>query len=274
MRQLFFLFFLLPFSLSADILSIKGLEISPPKKHYLNLSLAQTSQEKAWGWMNKQQADENEALLFTYHADTPLTFWMFGCYIDIDLAFLDKKMRVQEIHTMKAYPDQMDKSRPIQTMQDLSLYPPDDPIRSFFMAKQVQSKQPYRYALELPGGYFSQKKLSPGCKLFFTKSNHPYLQDPLDLALLPKDQALWVSLEDSPGLVLTNSSHRAAFTIFELSASQQVIDTYPLLPNLTQASYSLKRKEHALFLLILPKRHPMVEKITKGRQVSLLPLFS
>ncbi len=47
---------------------------------------------------------KNEAMIFVFPVSGPLGFWMKGCLMDIDIAFLDRAGVVTAVHAMKAEP--------------------------------------------------------------------------------------------------------------------------------------------------------------------------
>lgn len=128
----------------------------------LQLRICHNEEEKAWGLMNVCDLKENEGMLFIYDQPQYASFWMFNCYIPLSIAFIDEKGIIQEIHEMQAFPEMMDKKRPVTCLQDLSLYPPNDPILLFFSQHTTDSHVPIKYAIEANAHWFSKHNIHIG----------------------------------------------------------------------------------------------------------------
>lgn len=133
--------------------------------HPVVLEEATTLDQKNWGLMGRKELGENEGMLFAYDTPQILSVWMFNCWVDLDVAFLDENCIVREIHPMKAYPEKMDPKRPVLGPNDFRLYPPNDPIVRFFQSQSVQSSFEASYMLEMPQGWFREHGVSLGSKL-------------------------------------------------------------------------------------------------------------
>ncbi len=140
MRKLCLLFFLVVTSL----LSGDGWNIHRVKNH----------DESMWGLMGRKTLGENEGMLFSYEPPQYVSLWMFNCYVDLSVAFLDETFKIVEIVDLLAYPEKMDPERPVNSTKDFARYPYNDPIRHFYSEHGVRSQQPVSYALEMPKGWF------------------------------------------------------------------------------------------------------------------------
>lgn len=154
-------------SLSAAGLFIPARQVvlSPemaPSATYVTLDVATTPDQLKWGLMGRTTLPTDGGMLFDFHASKPLTFWMFNCLVDMSVAFLDEEHVIREIHDMLAYPEEMDKTRPVKNVADLALYPSDDPAVVFFKDKAVTSFLPSRYAFEVAKGWFAKHHVEPG----------------------------------------------------------------------------------------------------------------
>lgn len=152
--KLFILSILLPLSLFAKSIPI-------------TLELAQTDRERTWGLMQRDWLPENHGMLFIYETPKTLSVWMFNCFMDLSVAFIDSKGIIKEIKELKAYPEMMDPARPVLSYSDLKLYPPYDPVIRFFRSRSVISSQQVRYILEMQGGWFAENGVQPGDRLIW-----------------------------------------------------------------------------------------------------------
>lgn len=144
---------------------------TPGLKACVHLRISETPEEKAWGLMNCTHLLEDEGMLFIYETPCYTSFWMFNCYINLSVAFMDDQGVIQEIYDLKAYPELMDKKRPIKELKDLSLYPEQDPIKQFFSRKGTCSKKPTSYALEVNQGWFQKNHIQVGDRLILDKDS-------------------------------------------------------------------------------------------------------
>ncbi len=160
MKTLYFLPLFFPFIVFANTVPLKIQE-------------ANTDQKRCFGLMQKTSLPENEGMLFIYRKPACISVWMFNCLIDLSIAFIDKNGIIVEIHELKAYPEMMDPERVVSTINDLHLYPPNDPIYQFFQRKRTVSKAKAQYALEMNSQWFSKNGIHPGDKLVWEpgKSN-------------------------------------------------------------------------------------------------------
>lgn len=111
-------------------------------KKYLNVELAQTPTQQAYGLMNRTKMPANSGMLFVFDQERVLQFWMKNTLIDLDIAYIDKNKKIIDIQTMKA----------VTSM--LQTNPPTYP-----------SKLPAQYALEMNSGWFKKNKIKEGAEL-------------------------------------------------------------------------------------------------------------
>ncbi len=129
----------------------------------LQVEHARTPEEIQLGLMGREVVEEG--MLFHFPKVERRTFWMMGVQVDLDLAFLDEEGVVLEIHRLRAYPEMMDPERPVHTIEDLNLYPYNDPVRRFFARRGVRSKGPVAYALEMPAGWLEENGVESGAQI-------------------------------------------------------------------------------------------------------------
>lgn len=142
-----------------------GLYASPDKAE-LTLEIPSSS---SWGLMQRSNLPDNQGMLFQIRSGTHM--WMFNCIIDLSLAFLDKNGVILSLHEMKAYPNMMDPSRPVDSPTDFSKYTANEPIILFFKSQAVKAPQKTRYAIEMEKNWFKEKEIEVGDKVLWNKRN-------------------------------------------------------------------------------------------------------
>lgn len=141
---------------------------SPP----ITLEHAWTPDQINWGLMQRKGMPENHGMLFHYKTSEPRTFWSFNCYFDLSVAFINKDKVIVDIQDLYAYPEKMDPSRPVNHIQDIVHYKPNDPAILFFAKNAIQSKQHARYVLEMNLGWFKKNHVNPGDKIDWDVTTH------------------------------------------------------------------------------------------------------
>lgn len=110
----------------------------------LKLKVASTQQSQLKGYSGAEnEPSKNTGMLFIYDEDQPLSFWMKDVKFPLDIIFFDSYMRYIDHHTMDPGHEVDEKDLP-----------------------QYHSKEPARFAVELPGGW-CEKNMTPECKLSF-----------------------------------------------------------------------------------------------------------
>jgi uncharacterized membrane protein (UPF0127 family) len=130
-----------PLSFAQDFQK-KNLELGHVK---IKVEIAETEEQQEKGLMFRKTLKENEGMLFVFQEEKVLTFWMKNTLIPLSIGFFDKGKKLFEV----------------QEMQPIS--PVDQ------KPKVYQSKKPALYALEMPKGWFSKKKIKEGLTLKFEK---------------------------------------------------------------------------------------------------------
>ena len=110
----------------------------------VNVELADTNQKRAKGLSGRKELKKNEGMLFIFPKTGRYTFWMKGCYIDLDIAFITTDGIIQEIYSMKKEPLNM----------------PDEYLRTY-----TPHSDRIKYALELNCGWFKENNIMPGRKI-------------------------------------------------------------------------------------------------------------
>lgn len=136
----------------------------------ITLEFAAAPNEISWGLMGRKSLPLDHGMIFIFPDNSKASVWMFNCYMDLSVAFLDKDFTIVELHEMKAYPEKMDPRRPVKNLYDLRLYPNNDPIVRFFRQNAVFSKGPIKYMVEMPKGWFPKHGVRIGDKIYWNKT--------------------------------------------------------------------------------------------------------
>jgi len=72
-----------------------------------SVELATTPQQVEHGLAGRKELAADAGMLFIFPRPAVRDFWMQGCFIPLDLAFLDEHRRVVGIYTMAVEPDQV-----------------------------------------------------------------------------------------------------------------------------------------------------------------------
>ena len=102
----------------------------------LVVEVANTPAEQHKGMMFRPRLGPDEAMLFIFPRDDNLSFWMKNTYVDLDLAFIASDGEIVQIEHPKA-----------------------------FDAEPVYSRQPARFALELPAGWLAAHGIGVGTRI-------------------------------------------------------------------------------------------------------------
>lgn len=135
----------------------------------IQLEQARTRSELKWGLMNRKELPENYGMLFHFPRFERQTIWMFNVWVDLAVCFLDNRGWIREVHYLKAYPEKMDPKRPVLDLSDLKKYQWDEPVLRFFRRKQIRSRYPTRYVLELPEEFARKHRISVGDRLLWRR---------------------------------------------------------------------------------------------------------
>jgi uncharacterized membrane protein (UPF0127 family) len=103
------------------------------KDQTLQVELALTPAEQQQGLMFRKSMEPNHGMLFVFHEEQTLGFWMRNTYLPLSIAYLNAERKIVDI----------------QDMQPLS--------------EQIhRSSQPAKYALEVNQGWFSTQQITLG----------------------------------------------------------------------------------------------------------------
>lgn len=92
--------------------------------HAFTVELADTPEDRARGLMFREQLAPDAGMLFDFHAERPVSFWMQNTLIPLDMLFIRADGKIANIHV---------NARPL----DVTSIPSDGPVQ---------------FVLEIPGG--------------------------------------------------------------------------------------------------------------------------
>jgi hypothetical protein len=102
----------------------------------LAVEVAREKEQQAKGMMFRRTLGPDEAMLFVFDREANLVFWMKNTFVDLDLAYLRGDGTVLQIERLKAF----------------------DP-------EGVFSREPARFALEVPAGWFAAHGIEVGARV-------------------------------------------------------------------------------------------------------------
>lgn len=106
---------------------------SEGEEYELNVEIADDKEERKEGLMDRESLCEDCGMLFVYEEDVHKGFWMKDTYISLSIAFISEDGTINEIQYMQ--PRTLETHKP---------------------------NKPYRYALEVNQGYFSERNIKAG----------------------------------------------------------------------------------------------------------------
>jgi uncharacterized membrane protein (UPF0127 family) len=109
------------------------------------VEIADTRNERALGLSGRESMADDAGMLFVYGAPEPMSFWMKGCLIDLDIAFIDSTGKIIDIQTMEA---------PAEGQRPAS----------------YSSSGPAQFVLETAAGAFQRRGIAEGDTVTFSPS--------------------------------------------------------------------------------------------------------
>ena len=106
---------------------------------------AMTDRQRIKGLSGRDYLPPDVGMLFIYPRPHVLIFWMEGCLIDLDIAFIDPNMRVVKMYTMSVEPDLKGN-------------------------KTYSSEVPAQFALEVAAGTLKQAGIRVGDQVVFSRN--------------------------------------------------------------------------------------------------------
>lgn len=108
-----------------------------------NLELALDGETRQQGLSGRREIPADGGMIFVFPEASQQSFWMYDCYVPIDIIFLDPTGRVVSTHQM-------------------AVEPPNTPSH---MLKTYPSNWESQFAIELRGGTLDRLKLKEGDKI-------------------------------------------------------------------------------------------------------------
>jgi len=102
----------------------------------LRVEVADSEAERRKGMMFRPRPGPDEAMLFVFASDSNPAFWMKDSYVDLDLAFIRSDGSIVQTERMRAYNEE-----------------------------PVFSREPVRFALEVPAGWLEAHGIAIGTKV-------------------------------------------------------------------------------------------------------------
>ena len=102
----------------------------------LTVEVADSEAERQKGMMFRPRIGPDEAMLFVFVSDANVAFWMKNSYADLDLAFIRSDGSIVQTERMRAYNEE-----------------------------PVFSREPVRFALEVPAGWLEAHGIGVGTKV-------------------------------------------------------------------------------------------------------------
>jgi uncharacterized membrane protein (UPF0127 family) len=133
---------------------IGGAQAFANQKIPLELEFAKTEEARGFGLMQRRALNENQGMLFFYSKPQIVNVWMFNCFINLSVAFLDEKGVIREIHELQAYPEKMKFLPPIKTYGDVLRYSTNNSVADFFYKKRLKSTFKTSFLLEMNAKWF------------------------------------------------------------------------------------------------------------------------
>lgn len=123
----------------------------PPAKVTINdqawtVELAITDQQQQRGLSGRASIDPDKGMLFMYSQPQVMEFWMKGCLMPIDIAFISGDMKVVRIYTMSCE----------------GIGTPESQYRRY------SSLAPAQYALEVGAGQLEKARVKVGDQVYFS----------------------------------------------------------------------------------------------------------
>jgi uncharacterized membrane protein (UPF0127 family) len=112
-----------------------------------DLELAADPASRALGLSGRRSIPDRGGMLFVFPDSRPRAFWMFHCFVDIGLLFLDASGTVVSVHEMKVEPALRIGETEAGYRTRLPRYP---------------SGKPARYAIEVRGGTLRELRIRAG----------------------------------------------------------------------------------------------------------------
>ncbi|MGH6814507.1 MAG: DUF192 domain-containing protein, partial [Hyphomicrobiaceae bacterium] len=112
-------------------------------EHVINIEVAETAEEKAYGLMFRTSLAENAGMLFEFDPPQDVTMWMRNTYISLDMVFIRGDGAVHRVET---------RTEPLSE-------------------RTIASQGSVTAVLELPAGAADRMKIKPGDRV-----RHPYFK--------------------------------------------------------------------------------------------------
>ncbi len=110
----------------------------------IDAEIADTSYKRTRGLSGRKELGKACGMLFIFPATDKRSFWMKGCLLDIDIAYIDNNRIIKEIYTMKKEPAGVS----------------DNLLKAY-----TSESSSIMYVLEMNAGWFEESKVTIGSKI-------------------------------------------------------------------------------------------------------------
>lgn len=210
-----------------DARSLRSRWVTP-----ITLEHATTTQQTAWGLMRRSSLPENHGMTFNFSQPEHKRFWMFNCFIDLSIAYLNDNKMICETHELKAHPEWMKNHPPVKTIWDLGNLPINDSIAQRFTAAGIDSSFPLQFAIEMNKNWFKQNDVQPGdIALWRTDRRKGYILHTANLNQLQVKGPILVEFEGSLPQSVWMTNNSVEYDLAFLSANKSVLSINRLKRN-------------------------------------------
>lgn len=112
----------------------------------IQAEIADTPEKTARGLMFRTALEDGHGMLFVFEKEETRNFWMKNTFIPLSIGFFNAKKQLIDVQDMKPVGSEMETNIP-----------------------SYSSAGPAKYALEVPLGWFTKKKIKFGSRLKFLK---------------------------------------------------------------------------------------------------------
>lgn len=225
---------------------------APLLKHYvalpITLEIASSKDEITWGLMQRTFLPPDHGMLLQYLDTRRIILWMFNVPIDLSVAIIDSRHVILETHEMRAHMGKMDPSRPVNSVKDMYLYPPSDPIVHFFQRESLVAENLGKYALEMNAHWFERNEVHPGDILEWEeKAGRGWVIPTKDISQLypSREVPILVTLKTPSALSLCLAKDDRSRDILFLDDEQRIVKAGTLIKG-----KSLYSKNPCKFMLV------------------------
>lgn len=130
----------------------EGRELLRVGPELVAVEIAAVPESRAQGLGGRTSLEEDEGMLFIYPDAQSRSFWMKGCLMALDIAYLDDGGRIFQIGTR------------------------EPPVPGSDVMPRLRSEKPARFVLEMRAGWFRDHGIGPGTEVAFSASTDEWVR--------------------------------------------------------------------------------------------------